>query len=509
MKLKTIVIGVAALAFLAAAGYAGYARGRASAVAPSQERQAPSSAASEPANNQILADGRVVPVSSAQVSFATGGIVAEVLVREGDRVAKGAPLARLDTAELRLGVARAEAALAQARATYDRLLAGATPEEIAAARAQLAQAQAQRRQVGGSVTRQDIAAAEAQVEQARSNLSLLEAGPKPADLQAAQAALDQAEANLQAQRDQLSAAKTQAQLQMQQAALALQESQDHYSEVYWINRSRTIQELDEDEQLIAQSQSPLDEESALRSVQAAEEDLRRATVAYETARQAEVSGVAAAEAQVRGARANLDRVRAGADAGQLAAARAQLAQAEANLSKLRGEQRAANLDAASAAVAGAEANLGQVSAPARPVDLAGAQSQVQQAEVALEEARLALDRATLRAPLDGTVVRVSVNAGEKIGATGSSVTLADLSIWQIETTDLTELSVANIREGDPATIAIDAIPGLELRGRVRYVRPLGENVQGDIIYTVVIAPDRQDQRLRWNMTAAVTIETTL
>jgi HlyD family secretion protein len=34
---------------------------------------------------------------------------------------------------------------------------------------------------------------------------------------------------------------------------------------------------------------------------------------------------------------------------------------------------------------------------------------------------------------------------------------------------------------------------------------LGENKQGDITYVATIPPDRQDERLRWNMTAAVSI----
>jgi HlyD family secretion protein len=57
-----------------------------------------------------------------------------------------------------------------------------------------------------------------------------------------------------------------------------------------------------------------------------------------------------------------------------------------------------------------------------------------------------------------------------------------------------------------ATITFDAIPDLELHGAVSRIRPLGENKQGDITYAVTIQLDRQDPRLRWNMTASVTME---
>jgi HlyD family secretion protein len=85
------------------------------------------------------------------------------------------------------------------------------------------------------------------------------------------------------------------------------------------------------------------------------------------------------------------------------------------------------------------------------------------------------------------------------------VILADLSSWQIETEDLTELNVVRVREGDAVTISFDALPGFELPGTVSAIEPLGANRQGDIVYTVVVTPDSWDERLRWNMTATVQI----
>ncbi len=52
----------------------------------------------------------------------------------------------------------------------------------------------------------------------------------------------------------------------------------------------------------------------------------------------------------------------------------------------------------------------------------------------------------------------------------------------------------------------DAIPGLTATGKVARVKPLGENKQGDMTYTVVVQPDQLDARLRWNMAASVAIE---
>ena len=54
-------------------------------------------------------------------------------------------------------------------------------------------------------------------------------------------------------------------------------------------------------------------------------------------------------------------------------------------------------------------------------------------------------------------------------------------------------------------MTFDAIPGLELSGHVSQIKPYGDTRQGDIVYTVTITPDQQDERLRWNMTAKVSI----
>jgi HlyD family secretion protein len=496
------IIGIIVVALVASGVYIAIGRAGVGAGSPQPTPQA-SGAPAVKAGDQVVADARVVPVQSVALNFPTSGIVAEVLVKEGDTIRKDAPLLRLDDRDLKLQIEQAQASLSQAQAGYDKLRAGAAPEEIAMAQAQVNQAQAQLRQTSGSVTQQDILAAQAQLDQARAALALLRAGPKSADLQAAQAALDQARASLQAQRDSLSAAKTRAQSEMEQAANLLRDRQADYDRVYWDNR-RLEQQLARFNQELPQANKD-QEAAALRAVRNAEESLNQARLGYEQAQQAEMTGIDAAEAQVRSAQASLDKLLAGTDADRVAAARAQVAQAEANLSKLRGDQRGGSVDAAAAGLANAQANLERLTTTPRTVDLANALAQVQVAQVALKQAELALDQATLSAPIGGTVVEVNLKVGEAAGLGKAAIVLADLSGWKIETTDLTELSVVHIHEGDPVAITFDALPGLEMPGKVTSIKALGENKQGDITYTVTIASDTQDARLRWNMTASVSI----
>jgi HlyD family secretion protein len=454
--------------------------------------------------NSVTTRGKVVPLTSVALSFPGKGleeIVSEVLVKEGDHVEAGAVLAALDKRDLELGVEEARAVLAQAQANYDRLIAGATPQEIEQARIQLAQAQAKVHELASNVLPQDIVAAQAELDAARAALAQAQAGPKSSSVQAAQAALDQARARLQSERDRLSAEKTKAQLTMEQAANDLRTRQDTYSRIHWENQA---QGSDIDQQSLDR------EAAALRDMQDAATALEQARIAYEQARQAEISGVAAAEAAVKNAEAALADLTAGVEPDAIAAARARLAQAEANMARLYGDQDAGALAAAAAEQQHAQAVLDILTNGPREIDLASAAAQVQQAEVALKRSQLALDLAVLRAPISGTIVEINIKVGEVPSINGPALVLADLSNWRIEVDELNEQSIVTIREGDPAMIRFDALPNLELPGRVSYVKAMGQSDLDtlDTHYTAIVLLDQQDQRLRWNMSATVTIEPT-
>ena len=76
------------------------------------------------------------------VSSKVPGRVGQVHVQLGQRVARGDLLFELDSPEVRAKVAQAEAARDAARATSQKVQAGARPEEIVAARANWERAEA-------------------------------------------------------------------------------------------------------------------------------------------------------------------------------------------------------------------------------------------------------------------------------------------------------------------------------------------------------------------------------
>jgi multidrug efflux pump subunit AcrA (membrane-fusion protein) len=118
-------------------------------------------------------------------------------------------------------------------------------------------------------------------------------------------------------------------------------------------------------------------------------------------------------------------------------------------------------------------------------------------------ARAALASSELRAPFAGTITNLDLKVGEFAASGSPVVTIGDFSSWVVKTTDLTEIDVVNIKEGQPVTLTLDAIPGVTLKG---YVLSIGQNYsekQGDIVYQVSVLLSDKNTAMRWGMTAEV------
>lgn len=117
--------------------------------------------------------------------------------------------------------------------------------------------------------------------------------------------------------------------------------------------------------------------------------------------------------------------------------------------------------------------------------------------------RAALANAELRAPFAGSIAKLDIKPSEFATAGQSVVTVADFSTWVIKTTDLTELDVVNIKEGQPVTVTLDAVTEKTFNGKVQSISKTFTEKQGDITYVVTIVLTDMDPRMRWGMTAKV------
>lgn len=156
-----------------------------------------------------------VEIREVAVAFQASDRIANLLVEEGERVVAGQRLGSLETVRLEQAVAGAAARVAAQRQRLAALESGARPQEIRRARAEVAAAQAQlataRRTFQRLVTlseqglatpeqvdeaRAALETAEARLQAARETLQLLVAGPRREEIAEARATLDALEAEL-------------------------------------------------------------------------------------------------------------------------------------------------------------------------------------------------------------------------------------------------------------------------------------------------------------------------
>lgn len=379
--------------------------------------------------------GTLIPATEVNLGFRSGGLLAEVPVQVSDQVQTGDVLAQLDEGDARKAVASAQLQVAQAEANL------AAQQDPAARQRAIAGAQLQ------------MAQAEANLGEAQFKLDeLLNWTPDEQAVASAQANLDAA----QADHDEIAAraahtgdALTSVRINLEQAQANLEAAQAAYA-VAW--------------------EPARDWELA---------DPKRAT-ALENERAATERNLAKAQADLQVAQANYNLAAIGINDSDLLNAQTKVVNAQATLENARtgpavSDIQAARLQVQQAELARTQAQLNLEFAQQEPV-VTQLELSLAQAQLNLETAQQSLERATLLAPVDGTVLAVAAQAGESVG-TSPLVTLADLSQSLVEIfvdeTDLDKMAV-----GYEVNVVFDAVPDEVFTGYVIQVDPVLVMVDG-------------------------------
>lgn len=368
--------------------------------------------------------GTLVPASEIELSFPGNGLLTELNVQIGDIVRAGDVLAKQDDTGARKAVAAAELQILQA--------------EIALNAAQ------------------DTSAAEDAVGLAESNLAaaqlkldeILNWEPDPQEIEQAQASLQAAQADYDAVVDRDSRVwdiTASARVNLEQAETSLEAAQAAYNVAFDPAREWELS----DPRMSSKLENERD--AALRALDKEMADLEVAQANYNLALAgaSDESGQLNAWTRVLNSQATLDKAQTAPDQAEIQAARIQVQQAEVSL-----RQAQANLEA------GPEQ----------------AQLTFAQAELNLAAAQQDLERATLVAPMDGTIIAVAAQAGEYVGA-NPFITLADLSQPLVELY-LDETDLDKISPGLKVEVIFDALPDEAFAGHVLRVDPMLVTVDG-------------------------------
>src|SRR3954468_8439878 len=203
------------------------------------------------------------------------------------------------------------------------------------------------------------------------------------------------------------------------------------------------------------------------------------------------------ETQVETAKANLVNAQANLE-------RQKVAVADAESKLVRAKELASRQLINKVDLENAEVTLKQAEA-----QLKSTQSSIVQAEASVNKAQVDLAHTVITAPIDGIIIKRSVDKGQTVAASMSAPELfiiaADLTKMQVNAS-IDESEVGRMRPGQVVTFRVDAYPTETFHGMVKQVRLNPTTVQNVVTYSTVIDVPNPDYKLKPGMTANVTIE---
>ncbi|MFZ3054520.1 MAG: HlyD family efflux transporter periplasmic adaptor subunit [Minisyncoccales bacterium] len=415
----------------------------------------------------VDATGKIESSNDLSLNFDSTGIVENVRVSEGDTVRAGQWLANLSLLQL-------NAAVAQAQASLDQKLAGATAEQVVVSAKQVESAQ--------------IALAKA--EDTLKDITSL------------------ADKNLSAKYDYAFTVLDDSYIKMYNAYIAAKNIQTNYFTGY-----------DQDSMIVRNNI----ENNILR-----QKDYTKTAIdlARSTKKEADIdAAISQSKDSLSKILTGLTAVRDACDAdsyknivtsaektsldghkGYVNTSQTTVSSLQNDLSILK-TQNENNINSATAAVDTAKANLelqqatyDSLVAKPRDIDIAYYQA-------VLDQAIASRNKAIIYAPIDGVVTKVNKKKGELINS--SEIMIELLSPHYEIKIDVPETDVVKVKVDDEATITLDALGSdVKFTGKVLAVDPASTEIQDVVYYKVKVAiDDNGDETIKPGMTADVLIKT--
>jgi HlyD family secretion protein len=180
------------------------------------------------------------------------------------------------------------------------------------------------------------------------------------------------------------------------------------------------------------------------------------------------------------------------------------AQRDAGAADLRALQKQLKMKAEAIAMAEAELSMGEA-------NLQNAEAVVAEKQADVELAELDLERTSIRAPIDGVIIKRDVNPGQTVAVSLEAKTLFKIA------NDLTEMEVhgkidepdvGQLNVGQRVQFTVDAYPDKTFVGRVLQIHKDPEVVQNVVTYKAIISAPNPELLLLPGMTAVLRITVT-
>lgn len=441
----------------------------------------------------VEAVGTVISEKDLALQFATSGIVAQVLVKEGDHVKAGQRLALLRAGNLGSQVQAASARLQVAEANLAQLLEGARIEDIA-----VKEAEVLNKRAALEAERAKLAAAEQKLVTLRGEADTSLAG----DITSADSTIAQ---------------------QLSTAEIALGKIDDVLKNVNIQDSiSRMGSPPDISNQIVkglihaARNTPVIDKASALSGLQKARAALSAGTAfgnrifvivstltttnALTTSeRETHKATIATEQGNMQSALSALDTATQNLqDAAAVFDTR--IATEEATITSAQG-----NILTFESALRIEEAALALKKAPPRATDIAAEQARVREARAEVGRVQASFADTIITAPTEGTITAVHVKPGEQ-SPSGPAITLLGMSPYRVEMF-VSEIDVPKVQLQQTGSIVLDAFPGKEYVLRVGEIDPAATDKDGVSKYRIKLDFLEEVAELKIGMTGDAEIFT--
>ncbi len=401
----------------------------------------------------VLATGQVVSGTDLNLSFKTSGFVQSVKVTEGSKVKTGDVLATLDQKDALASLTSARGALAQAQANYNKVLAGASNEEII-----VAQKAVDAAQVTLDTAKVNLKNTQSQQETAVSNAysallnSTLEAVPSAGNAGTGIATVSGTYTGAEQGTYTLSLYISGNGMMFQLSGLETSSGEYKSFPVPLGSRGLFIE---------FSGTSYANDQWVVKIPNTSASTYVANYNAYQSSLKTRQSSVDAAQAQLNSAQVALDQ-----------------AIAALNLKK----------------------------AQARPADLQVAQAQVLSAQGQVQAAQSNLENTIMRAPTGGTITKVDAKVGQQATAMQALIVLQDVGNLHVEA-NISEANISSIISEQQVEVTFDAL-GVDRKfiAKVQTIDPASTVVSGVVNYKVKVSLEKLEQ-IKPGMTANLNILT--
>ncbi len=434
---------------------------------------------------EVFETGSTEKGDDVRVSFKEGGRITRLLVKEGEGVERGDLIAEIDRRDLQISLREAQAALSSANASLEKLLDGASKEELNVVEATVNSAQVALNLAEENKREQENLANEMLRSAHQNTITLLGDVNSTTDM-IKRGVDDLANRYFTGLVTRETTEGRRSRDIIKRRAREIENYKNLAEDVSFKEKTDALKDVEDNLKIIIGELDNLidiiESDFYKDRVSQTDDDLLRGYRSHPTSR----SNATTALSEVKGLLGSISSVNAEVDA-KLTATRGNVSSAESALNQAKNE-------------------LLKVKADPRSSDIQNIRGTVDQAEARVDLLKSRIEDTYLRSPVSGIVSSVLARSGEGVSA-GAPVTVIvpdrDIQVG----IDIYEGDIAKISRGDKVEATFVAFPGEKFDGEVVFINPVGKSVDGVVYFEVKIALENYPENTLPQMTVDIVIET--